>query len=45
MTAGFSDNNINSEQLSQIQQETINNKMKNMNLESKKFLNSFMYFI
>ena len=44
MTAGFSDNNITTEQSIQIQQENINNKMKNMNLESKKFLNSFIDF-
>ena len=37
-------NSIINGMTAQIQQESINNKMKNMNLESKKFLNSFIDF-
>ena len=46
MTAGFSENNNNetNNQSNQPQKEDINNKMKNLNFENKKFLNSFIGF-
>ena len=47
MTAGFSDNNNNNDANNQpntSQQDDINNKMKNLNFENKKFLNSFIDF-
>ena len=44
MTAGFSDSGNNNEEANQPQKEDKNNKVKNMNLENKKFINSFIDF-
>ena len=47
MTAGFSDNinnNDSNNQSNQPQQNNMNKKMKNINFENKKFLNSFIDF-